>query len=87
MSRIPTFVNTKTLCAETGLNPTQLKLWRAQGRLIRGVHVQYVTPRALLYNLPLCLDLIANTENPAAHQRAIHAFREAQAANSLAIAA
>jgi hypothetical protein len=74
MNRIPTFVNCENLCAETGLNKYQVKAMRMSGRLIKGIHVQYVAPRALVYNLPLILDLIANSHDELAHQRAINVY-------------
>lgn len=85
MQRIPTFVNCENLCAETGLNKYQVKAMRMSGKFIKGVHVQYVAPRALVYNLPLILDLIANSHDELAHQRAINAYLSALPSNQKTI--
>jgi hypothetical protein len=58
-----------------GLKPLTLKRFRFDGTFTEGLHFIKVSPKVLLYNAPLIQDLLANTGDPVAHQRAIREYR------------
>ena len=62
------------LAKHTGMSTSTLKGNRLSGKWILGVHWVRITPKSVLYNLPLIMDWIANRSNPTAHQRAIDAY-------------
>jgi hypothetical protein len=58
----------------TGLSHHQLKKLRLSGRLIEGIHWQYLNRRAVLYNAVLITDWIANRHAPEHHEIAIQKY-------------
>jgi hypothetical protein len=58
----------------TGLSLDQLKTYRLEGLLRRGIHWVEINPRTVRFNLPLLLDWVATRANPAAHDAAIEAY-------------
>lgn len=68
------FSNKKVLAKIIGCSVHTLKAFRLRGDWIEGVHYTRINSRSILYNLPLCIDWIANRNNPLAHQQAIEKY-------------
>jgi hypothetical protein len=69
------WVGTNALCEAIQATPSYLTVSRKTGIFKRGIHYSTLPgSNRLLWNLDLIVDLIANSDDPDAHQRAIEAF-------------
>lgn len=68
------FCNKRTLAERTGYSTHTLKKLRQRGDWIEGIHYIRQNSRVVRYNLNLCLDWLANRQNPQFHQRAIEDY-------------
>ncbi|WP_435023298.1 hypothetical protein [Nostoc sp. CALU 1950] len=70
------FCNKHVLAQRLGYSPHTLKAIRQRGDWLEGIH--YIRPngnsRVIRYNLEICLNWLANQNNPNAHQRAIERY-------------
>ena len=71
-----TFCNKHVLAEKLGYSPHTLKAIRQRGEWIEGIH--YVKPkgnsRVIRYNLELCLNWLANQNNPDAHKKVVESY-------------
>jgi Putative excisionase (DUF1233) len=65
------FVTKTQLSEEIGLSAHTFRRYRERGLWLQGVHYSKINQNTVLYNLQLCLDWVANRNNPIAHQRTI----------------
>jgi phage terminase Nu1 subunit (DNA packaging protein) len=68
------FVTKTQLAEEIGLSSHTFRRYRERGEWQQDVHYVKLRQNVVLYNLNLCLDWVANRNNPVAHQRAIRQY-------------
>lgn len=71
----PVFADRKTLTNITALRESKLQQLRMSGEWLEGVHYVYLNPgkraSSILYNVPLCLNWLANRHEPDKHEKVI----------------
>lgn len=71
----PHFLGKKEMSKLTGLSGETLKKYRRTNLLTEGIHWVRVSPKLILYCVPLVLDWLQNQGDPVAHQRAIENYQ------------
>lgn len=68
------FCNKRVMSELLGYSHHTLKAIRLRGEWIKGIHFICPNPRVIRYNRELCIDWLANINDPAKHQKAIEKY-------------
>ena len=69
-----TFCSKNSMAEQLGYSPYTLKAIRQRRDWLEGLHFVRPNSRVIRYNRELCLDWLANINDPEAHQKAIDKY-------------